>query len=83
MFDELLEFYCFMNQFGVAYNDNDELSESFYFKHSLVIQNQDLIRSKVEKIMFILSNLEIRISESTLNQRTNEKLIKCKNELSD
>jgi hypothetical protein len=83
MFDELLEFYCFMNQFGIAHNDNDDLSENFYFKHSLVVQNQDLIRGKVEKILFILTNIEIRISESTLNQRTNDKLIKCKNELSD
>jgi len=33
--------------------------------------------------MFILFNIETRISESTFNERTNEKLIKCKEEFAD
>ena len=39
MFDELLEFYCFLNQFGVVRDDNEDHSENFYFKHAVIIAN--------------------------------------------
>ena len=36
MFDELLEFYCLMNQFGVAKVEQEDTQEKFYFKHAEV-----------------------------------------------
>ena len=36
MFDELLEFYCLMNQFGVAKVEQEDTQEKFYFKHAKV-----------------------------------------------
>ena len=41
------------------------------------------MKTKVEKVLFILANIEIRIWESKHNERTDEKLIKCKDEFSD
>ena len=36
MFDELLEFYCLMNQFGVGIVEHEATQEKFYFKHAKV-----------------------------------------------
>jgi hypothetical protein len=32
IFDELLEYYCFMNQWGVCKVEHDETSEKFFLK---------------------------------------------------
>jgi len=83
MFDELLEFYCFLNQYGVSKVDIDDHQERFTFNHNLIKSTQHVLRGKVDKILFILSNIEIRIEQSTQNQRTDELLIKCKDEMSN
>ena len=83
IFDELIEFYAFLTQCAVEKVPNEESTEKFFYKHATAVELQGLIETRFDKMLFILSNLEKRIKGSIENERSQDKLKRCQDELSD
>ena len=59
IFDELLEFYAFLNVWAVVDVDGiDDPAEKYFYDDRKAIEMADELFEKSEKIMFILKNLE-------------------------
>ena len=80
IFDELLEFYAFLNVWAVSYVEAEEPVERYYYKPKRAIDLSDELFDKIQKMMFILTNLQHRIQEV---EHDHDKLDKCKSELSE
>jgi hypothetical protein len=79
IFDEILEFYAFLNVWSVSeVEDIEEPSERFFYDHKNSIDLADELFEKCQKIIFILDNLENTIKAAL---KSDEDLNKCKNEL--
>jgi hypothetical protein len=57
IFDELLEFYAFLNVWAVSYVEAEEPVERYYYKPKRAIDLSDELFDKIQKMMFILTNL--------------------------
>ena len=78
IFDELLEFYAFLNVWAVAVNEMGDQVEQFYYKHDQAIEHSEELGDKVSKILFILGNIEERIKSVEMQA---DKCYQCKCEL--
>jgi len=59
IFDELLEFYAFLNVWAVVEVDGiDDPAEKFFYDDRRAIELADEMFEKCEKVMYILKNLE-------------------------
>jgi hypothetical protein len=58
IFDEMLEYYAFLNCWGVAPNEQHDQVEKFYIKHDLANEQTDDLYDKTQKMLTILQNLE-------------------------
>lgn len=79
IFDELLEFYAFLNVWAVSpVSGLDEPTERFFYDNEKAIDLRDEIFDKCQKVMYILNNIEslLQAVEGDEGQ-----LEKCKNEL--
>ena len=79
IFDEMLEFYAFMNVWAVEENEMADQVENYYYKHDKAIDHSDELQDKVEKVLFILNNVEQRIK---FVENDTDMLQKCKTQLS-
>ena len=57
VFDELLEYYAFLNVWAVSPVGQDDKAESWYFKHDAASDLEEPLRVRSAKITFILHNL--------------------------
>lgn len=78
IFDELLEFYAFLNVWGVSFIEGEETTEKYYLNHEKAIDLTDELFDKCEKAKYILDNIEILLKSAEGNDN---KLLKCKKEL--
>ena len=78
IFDELLEFYAFLNVWGVSVVELDDSIEKYYLNHEKAIDLTDELFDKCEKVKYILNNIDDLIKDS---ERSDVLLFKCKNEL--
>jgi len=54
IFDELLEFYSFLNVWAVNENEQIDTVEKYYYKHDKAVEYSDELYDRVQKILFIL-----------------------------
>lgn len=78
IYDELLEFYAFLNVWAVKEVEFDDTSERYYFDHDSAIDSSDDLFDKVQKVLFILGNIEEMLESASVN---GEELKKCKDEI--
>mmetsp|Transcript_30174 Transcript_30174/g.46106 ORF Transcript_30174/g.46106 Transcript_30174/m.46106 type:complete len:580 (-) Transcript_30174:7543-9282(-) len=78
IFDELLEFFSFINIWGVKPIGMEETTEKYYYDNDLGIDTSDFLYERCEKVMYILGNLEKLIGQVEHNDVLLEK---CKKEL--
>jgi hypothetical protein len=81
IFDELLEFYAFLNVWAVTEVPIDEKnSEHFFYNAEKGIDLTDEMFDKCVKIMYILENIELIIKTVELDDTA---VLKCKSELAE
>ena len=79
IFDELLEFYAFLNVWAVSpVSGLDEPTERFFYDNEKAIDLRDEIFDKCQKVMYILNNVESLLRAVEGDEGALEK---CKNEL--
>lgn len=78
IFDEMLEFYSFLNVWAVHENEQFDQLEKYYYKHDKAVEHSDELYEKVQKVLFILSNIEFNIKKV---EQDMDKLTQCKSEL--
>jgi len=57
VFDELLEYYAFLNVWAVSSVGQEDKAEGYYYKHDAAAELAELLRAKSGKITFILQNI--------------------------
>jgi len=80
VFDELLEFYTFLNVWAVNLVAKEEKSEKFYYKNDQAMEHQDKLKDKCDKVMFILNNVETQLK---VVEFLPDELAKCKQEMAE
>jgi hypothetical protein len=79
IFDELLEFYAFLNVWAVStVVDLDEPTEKYHYDNERAMDLSDELFDKCQKVMYILNNIEALLSAVFDDEA---QLGKCKNEL--
>ena len=58
VFDELLEFYAFLNVWAVSEVELDDTSELYFYDSDKAIDLSDELFEKVHKVLFILQSIE-------------------------
>ena len=79
IYDELLEFYAFLNVWAVKDVGDREMIEEYYLDNDSVIDRSDELYERVAKMLEILKNIERLILDAQL--RGPEQLRKCKDEM--
>ena len=82
MFDELLEYYCFLNQWGVQPVEHEDMLEQFFLKPQKAVELKDLLIGKTDTMQFIVGNLNTIIKDCQ-DRRQEQELSKLKEEISD
>ena len=81
IFDELLEFYAFLNVWAVTeVQEVEEASENFFYNPEKAIDLTDEMFEKCVKVMHILENVELILRNVEMHD---SKLEKCKQELAE
>jgi hypothetical protein len=81
IFDELLEFYAFLNVWAVVPVDGiDDPAEKYFFDDKKAIEEADELFERSEKVMYILKNLERILLEVESDEN---EYAKAKQELSE
>lgn len=64
VFDEMLEYYAFLNCWAVAPIDMaTEAAEHYYYKHDLAVTKADDLHDTTSKMLLILQNIEERLKK--------------------
>jgi len=64
----LLEFYAFLNVWGVENNELDDQVEKFYYKHDKAVEHSEDLFERVQKVLFILGNVEEHLTGNQIDQ---------------
>jgi len=64
IFDELLEFYAFLNVWAVSVVEQDDSIEKYYLNHEKAIDLTDELFDKCEKVKYMLNNIDDLIKDS-------------------
>lgn len=80
IFDELLEFYAFLNIWAVSLVELDDTSELYFYDSDKAIDLSDALFERVHKALFILQSIEDMLSRVEFNE---PELKKCKEEITE
>lgn len=80
VFDELLEFYAFLNVWAVSEVELDDTSELYFYDSDKAIDLSDGLFERVHKALFILQSIEDLLSKAEASEPT---LKKCKEEITE
>lgn len=64
----MLEFYAFLNVWGVENNELDDQVEKFYYKHDKAVEHSEDLFERVQKVLFILGNVEEHLTGNQIDQ---------------
>ena len=80
VFDELLEFYAFLNVWAVSEVELDDTSELYFYDSDKAIDLSDGLFERVHKALFILQNIEDLMQKAGAHE---VRLKKCKEEITE
>ena len=80
VFDELLEFYAYLNCWAVKEVEMDDTSELYFYDSDTAIDSSDELFERVHKVIFILQSIEDLMVKAEQNEL---QLKKCKDEIAE
>lgn len=57
IFDEMLQYYAYLNNWSIHPNEQIDQVEKFYYKHDLAVEQADNLYEATQQISVILKNL--------------------------
>lgn len=58
LYEELLEFYAYLNTWSIKASDNEDAVERFGYDHELALEQEDDLVERISRVSFILDGLQ-------------------------